>query len=972
MKSTHYKFQKLTPTDDVDLNSYESALGYVFQENDLKNVAITGPYSAGKSSVLETYKSKQPNKSFLNISLAHFEPNADANTTNQNQYSDTTLEGKILNQLIHQIAPKNIPHTHFKVKRKMSNFKMWVASSLFTLFIMLIIYILGFKAWSDFVQNSATLLKSIFAFSTKESSVVIAIIICFGLLLYALFELVKMLQHNKFTLKRLRVQGNEIEIVPGVSESYFDKYLNEVLYLFENADAEVIVFEDMDRFNNNHIFEKLREINDLINKKSDNIIRFFYLLRDDTFTSKDRTKFFDFIIPIVPIVDGSNSYDQFIALFKKGGIFEAFDKGFLQGLSLYIDDMRILKNIYNEYVIYHDRIQSTELNCNKLLAIISYKNIFPRDFGELQLGRGFVHTLFANKDNLIEEEISRIDKIIEEKWSQHSTLESELLVDVDELDAIFFTAENLVVNGKSETNFTSRSAFIKEMKENPENVRQVNRYGHQQYNFNGVYQKLLQDEDYARRKQAIKDKSAGVIDKIKNEISELEQKKSKLQNKRLYEIVTKENINEVFSVKHLNEIGEESSFIDVKTSPYFPLTKYLIRNGYIDETYSDYMTYFYEHSLSRTDKIFLRSITDKDAKEFSFSLKDPSLVISRLRDADFDEEEILNFDLLEYLLKYSHRNLRRFLKQLKDKKRFDFILQYWNTEREKPSFIKSMNHLWSNVFKSILNEAHFSDAQKQKYVVDSFYYSPDTDIQKLNVDCCLTNYISDNEEFLNIDDPDIELLLNKLVLLDVQFKQIDYERSDSSLFMAVYKSELYQLNIRNILLILEKVYNIPKNENYKHKNFTLIVSKSDEPLAGYIKNNMQQYVDIILEYCESLITDDATAALEIINNPDINSDQKSMYISYLQTVIERLDSIDEQEYWSAFLQNRNVLYSAYNVLEYYSVNNLDSILVQFVNNDSTSLNFDFDKIQENFGEEKTLAFYKEIILCDSISDENMR
>lgn len=129
------------------------------------------------------------------------------------------------------------------------------------------------------------------------------------------------------------------------------------MYLFENAEADVIVFEDMDRFNANRIFERLREVNTLANiqLKKDNkkVLRFFYLLRDDIFVSKDRTKFFDYIIPIVPVVDSSNSYDQFISHFKKSGTYEKFDENFLQGLSLYIDDMRLLKNIYNEFLIYY-------------------------------------------------------------------------------------------------------------------------------------------------------------------------------------------------------------------------------------------------------------------------------------------------------------------------------------------------------------------------------------------------------------------------------------------------------------------------------------------------------------------------------------------------------------------------------------------------------------------------------------------
>lgn len=55
--SSRIKFQKLTPSDDVDISGYADALDFVFdsQNSDLKNIAITGPYSSGKTSVLDTY-----------------------------------------------------------------------------------------------------------------------------------------------------------------------------------------------------------------------------------------------------------------------------------------------------------------------------------------------------------------------------------------------------------------------------------------------------------------------------------------------------------------------------------------------------------------------------------------------------------------------------------------------------------------------------------------------------------------------------------------------------------------------------------------------------------------------------------------------------------------------------------------------------------------------------------------------------
>ena len=58
------KFHKLTPTRDKELGIYQEALTYVFSDNDLKNIAITGSYSSGKSSMLEAYKNKWKEKKF--------------------------------------------------------------------------------------------------------------------------------------------------------------------------------------------------------------------------------------------------------------------------------------------------------------------------------------------------------------------------------------------------------------------------------------------------------------------------------------------------------------------------------------------------------------------------------------------------------------------------------------------------------------------------------------------------------------------------------------------------------------------------------------------------------------------------------------------------------------------------------------------------------------------------------------------
>ena len=220
-------------------------------------------------------------------------------------------------------------------------------------------------------------IKYILHFSIFRDSRLLAFIVCLVFAGFGIYGL-SVLQRNRRIIKKLDVKGAEIEMFKDNEESYFDKYLNEVLYLFENTRQKAIIFEDMDRFDSIAIFERLREVNTLINypiKNKRPPIRFFYLIRDDIFTNKDRIKFFDLIIPVVPIIDGSNAYDKFIEVFKQYSILEHFNIAFLQGFSFYIDEMRLLVNICNEYKIYHQQLKKvdTEIDNNKLLAMLRHE-----------------------------------------------------------------------------------------------------------------------------------------------------------------------------------------------------------------------------------------------------------------------------------------------------------------------------------------------------------------------------------------------------------------------------------------------------------------------------------------------------------------------------------------------------------------------------------------------------------------------
>ncbi|MEG2521227.1 MAG: hypothetical protein RSA86_07830, partial [Christensenellaceae bacterium] len=453
MEKKEYLFQKLTPVNNAEIEVYEEAIDFAFDNTDVRNVAISGAYSAGKSSVLESYKAKHKDYRFVHLSLAHFRTPEQENNESEDIVKESVLEGKILNQLIHQIPSEKIPQTNFRVKKGVSN-KQLIRLTIFTcLFIGSILFLLLSPKIVSFISAlDENWIKPLLSVLFNQYAIILVAFICIACCVTFIFFLISA-QKNKNVFRKINLQGNEIEFFKEQDDSYFDKYLNEVLYLFENVEADVIVFEDMDRFNASKIFERLREVNNLVNiqrkkehdekqKKSKTTeeyrpLRFFYLLRDDIFISKDRTKFFDYIVPIVPIVDSSNSYEQFLKHLKDGNLLEKFDQSFLESLSLYVDDMRILKNIYNEFLIYIHRLNSTDLDYNKMMAMIAYKNLFPRDFSDLQLAKGFVFTLFKQKDLLIEKSLESAKKEKQALIARIDLAKKEILISEKEIDAVY-------------------------------------------------------------------------------------------------------------------------------------------------------------------------------------------------------------------------------------------------------------------------------------------------------------------------------------------------------------------------------------------------------------------------------------------------------------------------------------------------------------------------------------------------------
>lgn len=986
MEVQKFHFQKLTPQNDIVLGIYDDAIEYAFANNDICNIAISGAYGAGKSSVIESYKRQHPDRKLIHISLAHF-----TDTDQKDKISEADLEGKIINQLVHQIPFEKIPQTNFAVKKKVDADNIFKYTLYIMVFVLLLCFICFHNTWCNTVEHlSEKLLKDLLSFSTKKEAVLIGGIAAFCMLCRVCYEMIKQ-QMNRRIFKKLNVTANHfnMELFSDEDATYFDKYLNEVLYLFENVDADAVVFEDMDRYNTNLIFEKLREINTLLNRKRKlssereaKPFRFIFLLRDDMFSTKERTKFFDYIIPVVPVIDGSNSYNMFLKYFGENNITGLFDKNFLQELSLYVDDMRVLKNIANEFLVYHGKLkeESTEQNHNKLLAMITYKNIFPRDFVDLQTSRGYVYQLFQLKEKIIERETEALQKKIAALANIEEESNKEFSQSLDELDAIFYVENQRTrVNGKSADQFTSRAEYVAEIKKN-DYIVEVPRQNYYpdswtKINIKNKFDALSSNTEYMKRRQKIENRAKSQRTSRKLKISRYKNELEELKYSYLKDLITRENEKEVFENLGQENAGEVEAFPEIKKDPYFRLIKYLIRYGYIDETYPDYMTFFYENSISRQDKIFLRSITDKHAKDYDYLLDDPRLVISKIRLTDFEEQECWNYNLLDALLKNPNvykEKLKRFWGGICSGESSGFVDGYISHGKEVQTFVNELNRVeWCDAVGWIIEDEDISEESRRRYILATLYGADEKALAEYNSEGGLAEYINQCEDFLDIDDPDTQKLTESFKLLGVKFALIDWKKANKELLQEVYSNNMYQLTQEMIHYFLENMYQVTEDKKYRSENLTLILSQ-EQPLAEYVKENLGKYITMQLEAGE-MLDDDEDTALYVLNEENLDRQTKTSYISILITKLSDLSAVTDKELWPNLIRD-NIVDSSKNIFDYFylSGNEMDDELVFYINKYKASLAFDTSGLDDKYGDNAKNNLFWAIIKSNNINNDKYR
>jgi hypothetical protein len=919
-------YASLSPIDNGDDDGqYMQALNWALRnrkKQDIKNIALTGPYGSGKSSILKTFqnRNKVTGLKFLNISLATFKEEKIKKDVNGKKIPiDKTdllrrIEISILEQIFYHEEDKKIPDSRFK---KIKSYNFWtllgysVAYLLF--FLSLGSYFYPYLIQGIFKDNPFSILT---CDTLHYGSIAI---IALGVM-FIIYRSVRIL--STLTLNKLNIQNAEIGMGGSQTKSVLNQHIDELLYFFSVRPYNVVIFEDLDRFEQTEIFTKLRELNLLLNSSKRTRRRevvFIYAVRDDIFKKGERTKFFDFIIPVIPVINASNSNELLVR--KKNTYAYDLSDSFISDVSFYITEMRLLHNITNEFYLYKNSL-SDKLSQDKLFAIIMYKNIYPTDFVKLMNYQGKLVNVFNSKKQLIAKAIEELDKKIIINNDEIERLSNIGINNVKDLRKLYILYAVEASQNFRSFRINDIDVEVNEMITDVNfdylktNKAQYKRSTYDRYNnreiidsiaipiqFNKIETKVDPLQSYSVKEKELLNRAGNKEETLRQENRNLEYEKVRMRGLKIAEMI-KSNL---------------PITLDIHKSLDKDLITLLIRNGYIAEDYIDYISLFHEENITRNDHQFIIGTKNLVEYEYDYKLNNVEKVIDKINPADFSSKYVYNYDLLDALLEEpSHYpiQLENLLRALSDETQHSvkFFMGYLEQGAFPDTFIKEIAGYWPNLWKFFQSGTRLQDALR-----DILYR---TILRAATIDSIVGIVSKSNFKETMLNDKKLltpgqneQHIKDLIKKLNLKLRTVDTNGLSDTLLRFIYESNLYELNPEMIGIMMRNFGEFD-HATFNTSNYAAVMKSKASNLIKYVQSDIDTYVETCYLQLPDNTKEEADRLVELLNC-GIEMENKTAILEKTETIIPILEEVDDIELYDLLLETYAVAPTWENLLHRY-------------------------------------------------------
>lgn len=1018
-KIVKVKYESMAPKQlkDSKIEPYKTSFVEAIEDPSVKNIAITGKYGAGKSTILRSIVSsiesreinwcQKEKKKVLWLSLACFSNNDEVKNDDPLWRS---IEKSLVQQMLYIPANKDLPKSrYYKIEpaSKIQNIINCIVGVIWAISFILLVGLGGInKKALDILNVSGNL---------KHWILMIEMFLFLLSMMYILWNLFRYAS-DKFQISKLSVGKSEFEINKNRSE--FNKYFDEILYFFLQKKYSIVIFEDIDRFDDINVFEHLRELNNLLNnneklqeiyRKKENLypIKFVYAVRDDIFSSISNdengneskntsniselnTKFFDWIIPIIPFMSYSNSAQYLLHRFRDSNNKQF--KSFLREISIYCEDVRTWVSTINEFKLYQDLLGKMEdYNPQQLFSILFFKNEYPLEFGEFVKAKGSLYQILYTNiyyDKLIDS----LEKDLEVAKDEYSQIKN-----MDEQWVVSYFKSNLFNEGYNSNYYIKNkngkglalnditfdklqglyNKSIVDKKDITVSTNIFSSYNDETIPFDDFFKKSPQ-LDPALVFSTNNSKHYTFDENLKNSVIKIGQIKNSITS------IERKSIIELMKSDSNNIIDEILEY-DENCKNYL---RFALSEGYIDETANFYLVTIDSSLISEKDLSLIRKLRSGAPIKFDTEIDNIEKFISNLNNNDLNKPGIKLASIIHFGM-YSDSPSRKvkkvYLKAIESicnrnntdyDKNINYLLEHYisDTSADNPNIEIDLD--LSQAKKKMLKD--FSEQQEFNWHINdehikSYLYGfllEYLDIDDLEKICSsISDFIKYiNEGKLNVSEKyeanrnNVEKILLKKEILIVAIKCNDF-KINSDYVEYIVKNNKIEINNET----MPKIISVYTNHKTEELSYNLVIKINNNNLQQFVDKNINAFVDTELEYSDNnQLAESKKSLILLLNNDDLKDDLKEKLIGKYKN-----DDLDFEKVPKQFVNlifNENKYSFSWTNLEF--IENEDSFdeneLTKFVSSSK-----DFEKMEALPSDKQFIR--KAVNICSiKITNENER
>lgn len=760
-----------------------------------------------------------------------------------------------------------------------------------------------------------------------------------------------------FRIKSLRVDTIELSALDNdnsLNDSLLNKYTDEIIYIFKRSGIKIVYFEDLDRLPNLNIFNKLRELNFILNNSPDirGKITFVYCVSDSIIADyEERSKFFDNIITVTPFVT-SESLKKKISDILKNVKIENQDNSlidqFALDMSKFIVDSRLsvyIEKDFDNLLSKFDKSSLTTKDLIKMYAFSIYKNLYYFDYNKLSKNNACLNYAFQIIRFLKDDKTKEIDsELVKKEESLRNRSETQFLTrDLFKifLKGIFWekghdyyggntinidaTQCTKIEFGKSysihfTSNGYSRSKYL--------DYNEIESYCYAAFHnsFNDCISSLeLSNEDS--------------LNNLRLEINKLRSEKNKIMNMSIQQFMEENNCNEL-----------NNEFL-----------KICLTRGYIEADFYKYYDTQKKSYFLENDGAFVRYNVDNEdnttiQNNYSYPLSEVSKVVQNIPAFRFKYSRILNLDLVNYVFD-NKKNIKEIsdLFNTEDNKVIQFFEEYLKTQGiDRCKYLTHNFAVSCNFIPAFEKVIGILDIEKQNSIFNILINESDLSTLTIDNKQKLLDIINSysNWQGVNINDNTIQ---NICSLGEINLNFVN--TLDSLSLKKIEENNAFAYNYSNIVNISKRIYN-EEDESYCLNSF---ISKGNENIKFSIIENICKLLSIFKEQKFE------TQNIDLIMQSEISIDDKKTFIEKA-TFSYVLNEITDKSILQFIVENMKIEMDIKNIFKIAEILKDENFSEYFSKNVFNNIKFDF--LDELIDDPKFKEFEKRVVYPKLLSNEN--